>query len=82
MKTLITCLAFFAVVASCARLPDLQLVEEDLPESLVAFQDAGGANQAENEDLDLGEWDTTICICIWLHRGQGSTPECIIAHRW
>lgn len=56
MRTLIICL-FLAVVASAARLPDLQLVEEDLPESLVAFQDATGANHAESgeNDIDLGE---------------------------
>jgi hypothetical protein len=55
MKSLIICLALLATIASAARLPDLQFVEEDLPESLVAFQDAGGANHAESDnDLDLG----------------------------
>jgi hypothetical protein len=57
MKSLITIFALLAVAASAARLPDLQLVEEDLPESLVAFQDGNGANGVESgdNDLDLGE---------------------------
>jgi hypothetical protein len=54
---------FFALiallaVANAARMPDLQLVEEDLPESVVAFQSSGGvqAHHSDDNTLDLGEW--------------------------
>lgn len=52
---------FFALiallaVANAARMPDLQLVEEDLPESVVAFQSSGGvqATHSDDNNLDLG----------------------------
>lgn len=51
-------LALLAISAQAARMPDLQLVEEDLPESVVAFQGADSlqAHKEESlEGLDLGE---------------------------
>lgn len=55
--TKLVLLLAFVALANCARMPDLQLVEADLPESVVAFQ--GGELQAphseEDNGLDLGE---------------------------
>jgi len=60
MATMKLCVVFLAlaVVANAARMPDLRLVEDDLPESVVAFQ--GGASlQHHDDDLEgvpeLGE---------------------------
>lgn len=55
--------ALLGVVAHSARLPDLQLVEEDLPESVVAFQSGSGVSEVvhEDNDLDLGEYSRMIC---------------------
>jgi len=40
------------VCAYGARMPDLRVIEEDLPESVVAFQ--GGASSVQHGDHDLG----------------------------
>jgi hypothetical protein len=50
-------LALLAISAQAARMPDLQLVEEDLPDSVVAFQGADSLQAHKEESLegpDLG----------------------------
>ena len=49
-------LALAGCLASAARLPDVQLIESELPESAVAFQGADLHPQSTEESgLDLGE---------------------------
>jgi hypothetical protein len=48
-------LALASCLASAARLPDVQLVESELPESVIAFQGSElHAQSAEDNNLDLG----------------------------
>lgn len=60
-------LALASCLASAARLPDVQLVESELPESVIAFQGSElHAQSAEDNNLDLGEsptGETWNCCC-------------------
>lgn len=66
--------AFFVILAGlalahAARMPELSMVEEDLPESVVAFQGASPLQHVEVEQDDtplaLGEWKTPIQRVCW-----------------
>jgi hypothetical protein len=64
-------LALAGCLASAARLPDVQLVESELPESVIAFQGSElHAQNTEDNNLDLGESPTggtwnCCCRALW-----------------